>query len=240
LTTTPPWENNVSVMLGSSHINTLLEAPAYSLADVASYARVPYQTIRYWAQGRDKTPPLIIVPTAEKPTLSFLNLLECYVINVFRTVFKLQIPSVRKALDTLWRIKPSQHPLLETEFNTDGIDLFLSGTGETINLSQGGQTEMIDVIQAYLHRIVWGVSGIPKWYPLVVNNKPDEPKIISIVPTIAFGRSVIDGTGISTAVIAARFNARETVQALAEEYERRTEEIEEAVRWETLRTAAAA
>jgi uncharacterized protein (DUF433 family) len=227
-------------MIELSHINPLLETPAYSLADVASYARVPYQTIRYWALGRGKIRPLIILPTDKKPTLSFLNLLECYVLNGFRTVFKLQIPSVRRALDTLERIKPSRHPLLETEFNTDGIDLFLSGTGETINLSQGGQTEMIDVIQAYLHRIIWGESGIPKLYPLVVKNRPDEPKIISIVPTIAFGRSVIDGTGITTAVIAARFNARETVQALAEEYERRTEEIEEAVRWENLRTATAA
>ena len=54
------------------------------------------------------------------------------------------------------------------------------------------------------------------------------------------GGSVIDGTGIATAVIAARFKARESISALADEYGRSVQEIEEAIRWETNRTAAAA
>jgi uncharacterized protein (DUF433 family) len=49
---------------------------------------------------------------------------------------------------------------------------------------------------------------------------------------ISFGKSVIDGTGISTAVIASRFAAREDPQALAHEYGRSEEEIWEAIRWE--------
>lgn len=223
-----------------SQLIPLLDAPAYTIADAASYARVPYQTLRYWTIGRGSVPPLIRLPDKHDSVLSFANLLECYVLNGFRTVYKLKIYSVRKALHTLTRMQRSQHPLLQTQFSTDGIDLFLDSAGETINLSQGGQAEMKEILQVYLHRIVWAESGIPKLYPLVVKNTPNEPRMISIVPTVAFGRSVIDGTGISTAVIAARFNARETVDALAEEYGRGRDEIEESIRWEALRTAAAA
>jgi uncharacterized protein (DUF433 family) len=220
--------------------NPILEAPVYSFADAASYARVPYQTLRYWVRGRGDTPPLIKVAESQPIALSFLNLLECHVLHALRTKYEMQIKSVRRALETLDRISPSRHPLLESTLRTDRIDLFLDSAGEFINLSRGGQTAIKEVLQRYLQRIETNESGIPKFFPFVVNDRPEEPKIISIVPTIAFGRSVIDGTGISTAVIAARFNAREPIEALAEEYGRTQEEIQEAVIWESNRLAAAA
>jgi uncharacterized protein (DUF433 family) len=59
-----------------------------------------------------------------------------------------------------------------------------------------------------------------------------EPKTIEINPMIGFGKPVIAGTEISTAIIASRCNARESIAALAEEYGRTPQEIEEAIRWE--------
>jgi len=53
-----------------------------------------------------------------------------------------------------------------------------------------------------------------------------------LTPTIAAGRPVIDGTGVSTAVIASRFFARDSVENLAQEYELSERQIEEAIRWE--------
>ena len=230
-------------MIKAVRQNPLLEAPAYSLADAASYTRVPYQTVRYWATGRNRVPPLINLPISEPPALSYLNLLECHILNALRTTYSLQINSVRRALNTLARIHSgaiSKHPLLEMKFSTDGVDLFLNTTAALVNLSQGGQTAIREILEVYLQRIEWPKTGVPKFYPFVVKHEANEPKIISIVATIAFGRSVIDGTGIATAVIASRFNARESVPALAEEYGRSPEEIEEAIRWEAKRTAAAA
>jgi uncharacterized protein (DUF433 family) len=218
----------------------VLDLPAYSIADAASYARVPYQTVRYWARGRGDVGPLITLPQDDSPILSYLNLLECHVLNALRTNYELQINVVRRALETLDRLYPSTHPLLETVFSTDKIDLLVEKAGTTINLSKGGQVAMKEMLETYLHRIERTEFGIPKLYPFVARDRPDEPKIISILPTIAFGRSVIDGTGISTAVISARFKARESISALADEYGRSVQEIEEAIRWETNRTAAAA
>ena len=218
----------------------VLHLPAYSLADAASYARVPYQTVRYWARGRSDVEPLITLPEDNPPTLSYLNLLECHVLNALRTNYELQINVVRRALETLGRLYPSKHPLLETVFSTDKVDLLIETAGTTINLSKGGQVAMKEMLNTYLHRIELTDIGIPKLYPFVARDRRDEPKIISILPTIAYGRSVIDGTGISTAVISARFKARESISALADEYGRSVQEIEEAIRWETNRTAAAA
>ena len=49
---------------------------------------------------------------------------------------------------------------------------------------------------------------------------------------IGFGKPVIAGTGISTAIIASRFNARESIAELAAEYDCPPQKIEEAIRWE--------
>jgi uncharacterized protein (DUF433 family) len=219
----------------------VLELPAYPLSDAASYVHVPYQTLRYWALGRGSMPPLIELP--DQTALSFLNLLECHVLSALRSNYNLPIKVVRKGLDKLASFYSSKHPLLENTLSTDGIDLFLDSAGEElINLSRGGQAAMREILSTYLQRIVYSESGIPKFFPFVLKDRAtaDEPRMISIVPTIAFGRSVIDGTGIATAVIAARFHAREPIPALAKEYGRSESEIQEAVIWETNRTAKAA
>jgi uncharacterized protein (DUF433 family) len=59
-----------------------------------------------------------------------------------------------------------------------------------------------------------------------------------INPSLGFGKPVVAGTGISTAVIASRFNARESVPDLAKEYGLEPKQIEEAIRWETRAVAA--
>jgi uncharacterized protein (DUF433 family) len=56
-------------------------------------------------------------------------------------------------------------------------------------------------------------------------------------PKIAFGRPVIAGTNIPTAIISSRITAGETIDELAEDYDLRPGEIFEAVRWELARAA---
>jgi uncharacterized protein (DUF433 family) len=59
-----------------------------------------------------------------------------------------------------------------------------------------------------------------------------------ISPAVAFGKPVIAGTGISTAAVAARLHARESIGDLAHEYDLHRDQIEEAVRWESRALAA--
>ena len=59
-----------------------------------------------------------------------------------------------------------------------------------------------------------------------------------IDPHVSFGRPVITGTGILTAVIAERYKAGEAIAELAEDYGRESLEIEEAIRCELTSRAA--
>jgi len=123
-------------------------------------------------------------------------------------------------------------------FMTDRRDLFVEKFGSIINLSQAGQLGM-DFLNIHLQRIERDPSGLFKFFPFVVERSAKEPKFIEIDPHVGFGKPVIAGTGICTSVISTRFNARESVPALAEEYGCPIPQIEEAVRWEQARPIAA-
>jgi uncharacterized protein (DUF433 family) len=58
-----------------------------------------------------------------------------------------------------------------------------------------------------------------------------------IDPYIAFGRPVLTGTGIPTAVIADRYKAGESIDELANDYEQDRFRIEEAIRCELAEAA---
>jgi uncharacterized protein (DUF433 family) len=120
--------------------------------------------------------------------------------------------------------------LLDPRARTDGKSLFFeTEESDIVNVSRGGQVAMRPIVSIFLERINWDDT---KFFPFVREISSSEPRYISIGPKVASGRSVIDGTGISTAVIASRFAARETPRALAREYGLDEEQVYEAIRWE--------
>jgi uncharacterized protein (DUF433 family) len=206
------------------------EIPAYGIIEVADYLRIPRKTVEYWVSGGRS--PLVPVPSTSPPRFSFMNLLECHILSAMRWK-GVRVEKVRRALDYIGRQWPSKHPLLDQLFQTDGIDLFVAKLpDEIINVSRQGQLGFKNILETFLERIELDASRIAaKFFPFVEEKKPGEPKIIEINPSVAFGRPVIAGTGITADIIAGRFAARESVAALAEEYERPPGEIEEAIRW---------
>ena len=206
------------------------EIPAYGIIEVADYLRVPRKTVEYWVAGGKS--PLIQAPSISPPRFTFMNLLECHILSAMRWK-GVKVEKVRRALEYIGREWPSKHPLLDQLFETDGVDLFISRLpDEIINVSRQGQLGFKGILEAFLERIELDTSRIAaKFIPFAEEKKPGEPKMIEINPSVAFGRPVIAGTGITADVIAGRFAARESVAALAEEYERPPGEIEEAIRW---------
>jgi uncharacterized protein (DUF433 family) len=212
--------------------NELLAVPAYSPADAARILSVNYTTLMYWIAGRRYQSALIKPANNFPPELSFINLLECHVLKGLTTRYKMRMQNVRRGLETLKQRFNSEHPLLDRRFKTDGLSLFINESDQLVNISKGGQLALKEIMEVYLERVVWNANGLVKYYPFVYRERANEPKIISMTPMISFGQSVIDGTGISTAVIASRFAAREDPEALAAEYGRSKDEILEAIRWE--------
>ena len=66
-------------------------------------------------------------------------------------------------------------------------------------------------------------------YPYVGSIQRTAERPIAIDPDIAFGRPIVRRAGVSTAAIADRIDAGETVAALAEDYDLSVDEIEQAV-----------
>jgi uncharacterized protein (DUF433 family) len=216
----------------SARYNKLYEEPAYGLPEVAVYLKVLSTTLRYWLTGFSKRPPIIEPVELNPIRLSFLNLLECHALAGMRKIYNLKLPKVRTALRKVTEKFHSPHPLVNEVFLTDREDLFIERLGQIINVSQRHDQLSLEFYRMHLERVEVDPKGLFHFFPFVVAPSPSEPKTIEINPMVGFGKPVITGTGISTAIIASRFNARDSVSSLAEEYGCTTQQIEEALRWE--------
>lgn len=224
----------------------MLEAPAYRVAEAALYLGIPAATLRYWVKGaryrtrRGTRSAVPLIRTPKPGVLSFLNLVEAHVLDAIRRQHKVSLQGVRRALDYLVKQFPSEHPLAEQSFATDGADLFVDQYGTLVNVSAGGQTALREMLRAHLRRIERDDKGLPvRLFPYTRRSALDEPRRIAIDPRVQFGRPVLAGTGIPTEVIAERFKAGESLDDLARDYGRTPDEIQEAVRAELCLHAAA-
>jgi len=216
-----------------------LELPLYGLSEAALYLRVPIKTLEYWAFGRKPISPLIRAASKSPRAISFMNLLECHMLASMKSLYNLRLPKIRRALAHLQKTTGYKHPLIEQPLYTNRVDLLLKEIDRLVNLSRGGQLVIPGIVEAHLERVEYDKEiGMFRFYPFVRERSTAEPKFIVINPALGFGKPVIAGTGISTAVIASRFNARESVPELAKEYGLEEKQVEEAIRWETRAVAA--
>lgn len=223
------------------------EQPAYSISEASRYLSIPPATLRSWVVGR-KYPtesgpkffkPILQLPAESRAGLSFVNLVEAHVLDAIRRNHQVPLSKIREALRYLQKYFSSRHPLAEQKFQTDGIDLFIEKFGQLINVTQSGQIALRELLKAHLHRVEHNASGTAvRLYPFTRKRDLHEPRVVVIDPHVSFGRPVLVGTGIPTAVIAERYKAGESIDELAEDYGRSRREIEEAVRCELWLEAA--
>lgn len=204
------------------------DIPAYTVGEAAHYLGVPASTVRSWFagqtyshEGETKRFHAVIKPADPRTLgLSFSNLVEAYVLTAIRRKHRIGLPTIRKGLAYLTNRFGSARPLIEEQFATHGAQLFVERLGEIINLSRNGQIEMADMILAYLERVERDAKGLPiKLYPFM-RSQPlrDQPRTVVIDPRVSFGRPVLAGTAIPTAVLAEQFKAGDQPQDLAKEY----------------------
>jgi len=123
--------------------------------------------------------------------------------------------------------------LLRQELRAEGGKIFLDRYGELIELSASGQLAMRRLLEEHLKRIDWDESRFPvRLYPFVSAVTPSQERPIAIDPRISFGRPVVLSRSISTATIAERIDAGETVDDLAADYNLAVAEIEQAALYE--------
>jgi uncharacterized protein (DUF433 family) len=176
---------------------------------------------------------VIELPDPKFGALSFVNLVEAHVLDAIRREHRIPLPNIRSALDYVRRHFSSKHPLAEQKFETDGVNLFVSRFQDLISASEAGQLAMRELIQAHLRRIEHDSAGFAvRLFPFTRKDDLDQPKIVVIDPYISFGRPTISGTGVSTNIIAERYKAGDSMDALADDYGCQRAQVEEAVRCE--------
>jgi uncharacterized protein (DUF433 family) len=218
------------------------ELPAYTPAEAAHYLAVSLSTLRSWFagmsykhHGESRRFQAVIKPAAARPlSLSFSNLVEAYVLTAIRRKHKIGLPTIRRGLRFLSEKFESRRPLLEEQFATRGAELFVERLGKIINLSKHGQVEMAELIRVYLARVERDAHGLPiKLYPFIrAQPAADQPRAVVIDSRVSFGRPVLAGTGIPTAVLAEQFKANDHPRDLAREYGVEEEAVWDAIRCE--------
>jgi uncharacterized protein (DUF433 family) len=214
------------------------DQPAYGPAEAARYLRLPAATLRTWLVGRDypkgdeqaKFHPLIKPASPQPLQLSFYNLIEAHVLRALRTEHGVALAELRKAIAYAEKRLQVHRLLLSAELRTHAGQVFLDRYVELINLSASGQLAMRKMFEDHLQRVEWDAWKYPvRLYPYLDTTTRSSDRPIAIDPQLAFGRPVVRRAGVSTAAIADRLDAGETVAALADDYDLSCDEIEQAV-----------
>ena len=150
-----------------------------------------------------------------------------------------KLPKVRPALEYVQRQFRIERPLIQQEFETDGLDLFVDRYGALINASSSGQQAMKEIIGVYLQRIERDSAGLPvRLYPFTRDSESgvaplkSDPRLVVMTPTVSFGRPVVAGTGIPVSAIYERYKAGDSVAELVRDFRLETRAVEEAIRCE--------
>jgi uncharacterized protein (DUF433 family) len=208
------------------------EVPAYSVAEAAGYLRLPKTTLRAWLLGQKGFRSVIDIADRHGRQMSFINLVEAFVLSAIRRRHSVPLPKVRKAVEYLRRTFKTPRPLADEQFATDGVHLFVEKFGALIGATQAGQVQLREVILDRLRYVLRDPKGIPEKIVLFPGQGAAKRGDVVIDPRLSFGRPVIDGIGVRTSVLTQRFRAGDSVDELAREYSAAPEAVQNAIRCE--------
>jgi uncharacterized protein (DUF433 family) len=222
----------------------LRQLPAYAISEAAGYLQLPTSTLRSWLLGQRNYDahraarffkPVIDIADLKHKQLSFINLVEAFVLAGIRRDHEVPLPKVRRALDYVRRSFGTRRPLAEEQFETDGADLFVEKYGALVGVSQEGQLQMREMIRDRLKRVRRDLKGLPEKLILFPAAEAGEGRAdVVIDPKRSFGRPVLDGLGVRTTVVFERFMAGENVEILARDYAVPAQAVQDAIRCERL------
>lgn len=217
------------------------EEAAYYASEAANILALPVATVKAWCFGqryRSSTgdakmfQPVIAPAAASERLLSFANLCELHVLSAIRRHHHVSLRKVRASLQYVQENLGSERPLLDTQFQTNGVNLFVEHASKLLNVSRSGQQALRGDFERALARIERNDAGRPiRLFPFVRPNQQDGSRVVAIDPTVSFGRPILLSAGVKTDVIRNRFAAGDSIQEMAEDYQVTIDEIEEALRF---------
>lgn len=230
---------------------TIFDRPAYRASEAARILGLPTATVNAWCFGqayrgaageKKQFRPVVKVADRRNRLLSFANLCELHVLSAIRRQHGVTLPKVRRSLDYVRDKLGSPRPLLDSQFQTNGIDLFVAHASQLINVTKQGQQAMRGEFERALARIERDPDGTPvRLFPFTRSRSDlaDQPTAIVIDPRLAFGRPALVKAGVTTDVIEDRFRAGDSPDEMAADYGVDQSDIWEAIRFELEQRRAA-
>ncbi len=195
----------------------LIGVGLYTIPEAARLTGVPAPTVRRWAfgykqskGGAQRTHEAIWksqLPRIDgKAALCFLDLVEIRVIQALLHDGQ-SWKQVRRIGDGAAKLFRTERPFSSLKFKTDGVRIYneLSQANGDAALVEPAtfQIAMREVIKPFLHDLDYGESGeATRWWP-----KGNGRWAVVIDPARCFGRPIISGSGVPTAVLKAAFDA---------------------------------
>lgn len=228
---------------------SVFDIPAYPASEAARILNLSVNTVRAWCFGQNyrsaagaikRFHPVVQPVDMRGRLLSFANLCELHVLSAIRRHHKIALPKIRESVEYLRTQLAVDRPLIDRQFLTNGVDLFVEHASELLNVSQQGQEALRGDFELALARIERDRQGTPiRLFPFSRSSMSDkdQPKTVVIDPRLSFGRPVLSSVAVRTDVIVGRFRAGDSMIEMAKDYGVDEKEIEEALRFEQRRTA---
>lgn len=216
------------------------EMPRYTRVDAARATGVPASTVGVWVHGMRFTSkkgvpgryePVVMLPDANDPRLSFNNLLEVNVLRALREVHEVKLQSVREAMENAKRDHGIDRLLIHPRLTASGGKLFLDYYFQLVDLSNSKQLAMRSILEHSLSRVEVDKDLRAKFFPLP-RYMPRDARPILVSPYVSFGNALIERRGVSTFAIRSRFDAGEEKTSIIADYDLREDEFEEAILYE--------
>jgi uncharacterized protein (DUF433 family) len=183
----------------------------YSLPEAASLTRLTPHRVREWFNGQPKEQSSKSVFLSDYQSvggdhaISFHDLIELFVAGQLRDR-GVSLQSLRKVHKQLQTDLGTRHPFCRREILTKHGQVF------TIGLDEQGRSEMIEVLtsqRAFPDILLPFLKTIDYDDATRMAKRWCIASLVVIDPTICLGKPIIDGIGITTAVLAASYDAND-------------------------------
>ena len=216
------------------------DLPRYTRWDAMRATGVPASTVGVWVSGmpyttskgiRERYEPVITLPDADDPRLSFNNLLEVNVLRALREVHEVKLKSVRTAIETAKNEQKIDRLLIHPNLRTSGGALFLDYYFQLVDLSNSKQIAMRSILEHSLKRVEVDEDLRATFFPIPRHMSRDERPIL-VSPYVSFGNAILERRGVSTYAIRSRVDEGEDKASIMADYDVTEDEFEEAILYE--------
>jgi uncharacterized protein (DUF433 family) len=229
----------------------LLDRPVYVMAQVDSLLGLRGGTARRWIEGYRRSgksyPPVVRVEPTGEEVVTWGEFVETRLLAEYRE-YGVSMVRMRPAVDRLREEFHAKYPLAYARpyLDVEGRELVRVVQEEVglerqlrIVVVRNEQVVLADPAERFRRSAEFGKNGTAA--SVVVTLRPhSEIAEVVLDPLRQFGEPIVRGRRVPTEVIAENVRAGESLDSIAEVYELDRHEVEQALRYELIRSGAAA